>query len=345
MSEELSKFIHEDIPAAIGNCLINFFCNPAVTSLCVIDELLKEPEECIKRKMRELKSEFALLGMKFAIKTRDNYFNVKDELFKHVSILLKNKISMSEFEAMNKLKLFGPSCLIGGAVKWYQPFALKDIAETLGCTDEYQHYIELFLENSYSSERSIRDESTIKPLLVEKGAYKIQIPAHEEKPLLAGKSVHVHAHEERPLLVEKGARKSGKKEIPAHEERSLLAEKGAHKIGKKEIPAHEEKPLLVEKGVHKEKALLEGYVKIEVKEIPANEERPSLEKNLLLEENILVLLEILLRRGRNQNDGGNNNKAEKYHETSENCKAGADRKTDQNHTTGISPGREKCKSR
>ncbi len=35
-----------------------------------------------------------------------------------------------------------------------QPSTLKDIAKTLGCTDEYEHYIELF--QAYISERSIR---------------------------------------------------------------------------------------------------------------------------------------------------------------------------------------------
>ncbi len=104
-----------------------------------------------EQKTRDLKSEFALLGMKFAKKTRHNFLNVKDELFEDVSLLLKNKISRS---AMNKLELFGHGYLIGGAVKWRQPFALKDIAETLGCTDEYQHYIKLF--QAYISERSIR---------------------------------------------------------------------------------------------------------------------------------------------------------------------------------------------
>ncbi len=78
--------------------------------------LLIEKKE---KETRDLRFEFALLGMKFAGKTRDNYLNVKDELFKHASVLLKDKISRSDFEAMNMMELFGPNYLIGGAVKWY----------------------------------------------------------------------------------------------------------------------------------------------------------------------------------------------------------------------------------
>ncbi len=128
------------------------------TSLCCGPELERDEKmnliEKREKETRDLRHEFSLLGMKFVRKTRDNYRNVKDELFKHVSVLLKNKLSRSEFEAINTIGLFGPRYLIGGAVKWHQPSALKDIAETLGCTDEYQHYIKLF--QAYISERSIR---------------------------------------------------------------------------------------------------------------------------------------------------------------------------------------------
>ncbi len=105
---------------------------------------------------REVISEFGLLGMKLARKTKDNYLNVRERLFRDVSRLLKNNLSMIEFEAMSKIKLFGPSFLIGGAVKWYNPSALEDIAETLGMKEEYLKYIKLF--KSYIAERSVHSD-------------------------------------------------------------------------------------------------------------------------------------------------------------------------------------------